>query len=166
MLNSFLLTFVQAEFERCFDDFGRVRFHSLSCQSVYFAAHILFFLINSYLSSLIMDQETFFRITNDFLDPKSKNFMNVNFGQIAKSLNQDKATHPISADQALEVSQSLSFLSKLREVRLLRGKKRKASFRSYQCYSPQHIMVAGRCSQVETKHPMTLTLKKPMIMKE
>ena len=90
-----------------------------------------------------MNQENFFRITNEFLNPKSKHYMNVNFQQIAQDLNRDQKTHAISPNEALEVSQSLSFLSKLKESRLLRGKKRKASFRKYICHSPQHILVSG-----------------------
>ena len=65
----------------------------------------------------MMDQETFYKLTHDFTNPESKNFMNINFQDIARTLNRDKTEHKISPDEALEVSQSLSFLSKLREQR-------------------------------------------------
>ena len=76
----------------------------------------------------MMDEETFFKLTHEFTNPESKNFMNTNFEEIARSLNRDKHEHHISPEQALEVSQSLSFLSKLKEKRLVDLKKLFFSF--------------------------------------
>ena len=89
-----------------------------------------------------MDQDAFLKITHEFTNPVSKNYMNIDFPSIARTINKDSIDHPITPEEAIDVSRSLSFLSKLKERRLLRGKKRKDSHRMWVTHSPCHLILA------------------------
>ena len=89
-----------------------------------------------------MDLDAFMKITKDFTNPVSKNFMNIDFPSIARTINQDSLEHPITPEEAIDVSRSLSFLSKLKERRMLRGKKRKDSHRMWVTHGPNHLLLA------------------------
>lgn len=88
------------------------------------------------------DQEAHLRLTHEFTNPESASYMNFDFPQIARLLNKDARNYPISIDQAQRISRNLSFISKMKERRILRGKKRKDSQRMWISYSPNSIILA------------------------
>ena len=75
------------------------------------------------------------------MDPMSPNFMNINIEQVLKNSKLDALQFPTQRDTIHSLRQSLETTSKQKEFRILRGKKRKISFRKWQTHSPNHILL-------------------------
>ena len=81
----------------------------------------------------------------EFTNLNSPNFANINIGDIYRNSKSDSSQHPVSRNDILEFQASLESLSRQKERRLLRGRKRKASFRKWIVFSPRHLIVGDLC---------------------
>ena len=91
----------------------------------------------------------------DFLDVNSKNFASVNVDQIYRNSLEDAQRHPVSHDAIKELKTSLESISREKERRILRGQKRKASFRKWLTFAPRHIIL-GRTELCDNRLIPTL----------
>ena len=82
---------------------------------------------------------------NEFTNPNSPNFASVNINDIYRNSKSDSSQHPVSRSDILEFQASLESLSRQKERRLLRGRKRKASFRKWIVFCPRHLIVGDLC---------------------
>ena len=80
-----------------------------------------------------------------FSNLNSPNFASVNINEIYRNSQSDSLKHPVSWQDIKDFQLSLESLSRQKERRLLRGKKRKASFRKWYTFSPRQIVVGDLC---------------------
>lgn len=82
---------------------------------------------------------------NQFTNLNSPNFASVNINEIYRNSRSDSLKHPVSWQDIKDFQLSLESLSRQKERRLLRGKKRKASFRRWYTFSPRQIVCGDLC---------------------
>ena len=89
--------------------------------------------------------ESLQRLYNRFTDLNSPDFASVNIDQIYRNSQLDSLKDPVSREDIRNLQLSLESLSQQKERRLLRGSKRKASFRKWYTFSPRQILVGDLC---------------------
>ena len=88
-----------------------------------------------------MDPSPLEALYQDFLDVNSKNFASVNVDQIYRNSLNDAQRHPVSRNAIEKLKSSLESISREKERRVLKGRKRKASFRKWLTFAPRHIIL-------------------------
>ena len=85
------------------------------------------------------------RLYSRFTDLNSPDFASVNINEIYQNSRLDSLKNPVSREDIRNLQTSLESLSQQKERRLLRGRKRKASFRKWYTFSPRQIIVGDLC---------------------
>ena len=67
-----------------------------------------------------------------------------NLDLLFKNLKKDTNKYPANINDILQLQSSLETESRIKEIRTLRGKKRKISTRPYITHSPQHIILGEK----------------------
>ena len=80
-----------------------------------------------------------------YRNPNSRLFLESNVRKIYKAAKRDADLNPVTQKQIEDFKSSLSTLSRLREDRILRGRKRVLSFRKWRSYGPNNIWIADLC---------------------
>ena len=87
-----------------------------------------------------MQQEEFF--SENFTNLNSPLFAESNVNKIYHEAKKNSLTDPISIASIHQLKSQVEALSKLKEIRLLRGAKRKISTRSWTSHGPRHLLIA------------------------
>ena len=80
--------------------------------------------------------QTFYK---KYRDPDSRVFLETNLHNIYAAAKHDGDLNPVRRKDILTFQASLSTLSRLKEQRILRGRKRVLSFRKWKSYGPNNI---------------------------
>ena len=88
-----------------------------------------------------MDHSVLNNLYSNFSNPNSISFASVDIEQILRDSNSDASQHPVTRDDIKRFQLSLESISRQRERRILKGRKRKASFRKWVVYSPRHLIL-------------------------
>ena len=88
-----------------------------------------------------MDHSVLNNLYSNFSNPNSISFASVDIEQILRNSNSDASQHPVTRDDIKRFQLSLESISRQRERRILKGRKRKASFRKWVVYSPRHLIL-------------------------
>ena len=79
---------------------------------------------------------------DQYLNPNSAIFLERNNKIIKTFLEKNKTLTPLKTKDIIEYKQQLYHLSKDREIRLLKGRKRQISHRSWLSFGPNNILLA------------------------
>ena len=82
---------------------------------------------------------------DSFLNPASANFGSINIKDIYSNAKRDATQFPVPRHEIQYLQTSLEQLSKQKERRILKGQRRKASFRKWITHSPRHILLGDLC---------------------
>ena len=80
-----------------------------------------------------------------YQDPTNQLYLDLSTRRILEQLLNEGLARPISRNIIENFRQSLAWFSRVRERRLLRGRKRYNSFRSWRSHSPQTILAVDLC---------------------
>ena len=81
------------------------------------------------------------KLLTQYLDPLSSSHLLSSQDRLLKNIQRDSELYPMSVDTIQNFKQSLEWESKIREFKLLRGKKRYLSYRRYITFD--NSMLAG-----------------------
>ena len=88
-----------------------------------------------------MDHSALNDLYSNFSNPNSVSFASIDVEQVLRDSNSDATRHPVTRDDIKRFQLSLESISRQRERRILKGRKRKASFRKWIVYSPRHLIL-------------------------
>lgn len=88
-----------------------------------------------------------------YRDPSSNIFLEKNDERIYNEAKTDSFLSPISHSQIERYKRSIELISRDREYRILRGRKRVISFRPWRTYGPNNIGLADLCYIPDFKNP-------------
>lgn len=116
------------------------------------------FVNNSYSSEFHMmdenDYESNLRTFHSlYRDPTSNIFLEKNDERIYEEAKTDSFLNPISHSEIERYKRSIESISRDREQRILRGRKRVLSFRRWRTYGPNNIGLADLCYIPDFKNP-------------
>ena len=66
-----------------------------------------------------------------------------NINSLVEHVTNDTNLYPANIEDILQLKSTIETESRIKEIRTLRGKKRKISCRPYVTYSPQHILLGN-----------------------
>ena len=97
-----------------------------------------------------------------YRDPTSQLFLESDLHKVYAAAKRDSDLNPVRHKDILTFQASLSTLSRLKEQRILRGRKRVLSFRKWRSYGPNNIWIGDLCFipdiRVRTKRHTVLVL--------
>ena len=98
------------------------------------------------------------RLHQLYTDPQSPVFLEKNINRLLKFTKNDPNTQILTKDEILRYQESLSLLSKSRENRILRGRRRYVSYRRWRTFSPGHIMLADLAFVKSIRKPQKMEI--------
>ena len=90
-------------------------------------------------------REKLSRFYSEYRNPQSRLFLQKNTQQLYKDAKFDALLNPVTRAEILRFKSSLSTLSRDRERRILRGRKRVLSFRRWETFGPKNILLGDLC---------------------
>ena len=88
-----------------------------------------------------------------YRDPQSGFFLESNTNRIYEESKRDSYLHSVTRKEILRFKNSLSTLSKNKERRILRGRKRVCSYRKWISWGPKNILLGDLCFIPNPRNP-------------
>ena len=93
------------------------------------------------------------RLHHLFTDPKNSIFLSRSVNELLRFTRNDPILRRLTRADIIQYQRSLSDISRDREVRILRNRRRHLSYRKWRTFAPGHILLADLCFMRPLSNP-------------